>query len=200
VTIVLGALFFGLVGYVGVLLAGTVKAQPYDDGPAPAEPPVFLIIGVCAVIGAAFFRLQPADVVQTVICAVVLCALAAICCTDIRYGIVPDAFTLVPLGVILLLAIARQQPWPFLSAAVPFTPFAITAAISKGRGLGWGDVKLAALGGAVLGAEMALLAFAGSCLVAVGYAYIRGRRRQPIAFAPYLACAIGAALPIGTLR
>lgn len=197
--IVLGALFFGLVGYVGVLLAGTVKALPYDDGPVPAEPPLFIIIAGCALIGA-LVTPRTGDVAQLAITAIVLCALAAIWCTDVRSGIVPDVFTLIPLGLILLAAILKQQPWPFLHAAVPFAPFAVTAAISKGRGLGWGDVKLAALGGAVLGAEIALLVFAAACFAAVAYAYLRGRRTQPIAFAPYLICAIGAGIPLGVVH
>lgn len=196
---ILGALFFGIAGCVGVLLAGTVKAEPYDDGPTPAEPPVAWIIGGCAVVGAAVTP-HAADMEQVAIFAVVISALAAIWCTDVKYGIVPDAFTLAPLGLILLLALLRQEPWPFLYAAVPFAPFAVTAAISKGRGLGWGDVKLAALGGAVLGAQLALPVFAAACLVAVAYAYIRGRQSQPIAFAPYLACAIGVGMPLGVLR
>lgn len=197
--IILGALFFGIVGCVGVLLAGTVKADPYPDGPAPAEPPIPWLVGGCSAIGA-FVASHSSSVEQVVVYAVVICALAAIWCTDVRYGIVPDAFTLAPLGLVLFIALLQQQPWPFLHAAAPFVPFAITAAVSKGRGLGWGDVKLAALGGAVLGAQIALLAFAASCLVAVVHAYARGRRSQPIAFAPYLACAIGLGMPLGVIR
>lgn len=197
--IFLGALFFGLVGYVGVLLAGTIKAQPYNDGPTPGEPPVLWIIAGCTVIGG-IFAWQDATFQQIAISAIVVCALAAIWCTDVRYGIVPDAFTLAPLALIFMLAFLQQQPGPFLRAAVPFAPFAITAAISKGRGLGWGDVKLAALGGAVLRAEVALLVFAAGCLVAVAHAYLRGRRSEPIAFAPYLVCAIGSGIPFGVLQ
>jgi hypothetical protein len=39
-----------------------------------------------------------------------------------------------------------------------------------------------------------MLAFAGACLVAVFVAAIRKRRTEPIAFAPYLAGAIAAAI------
>jgi prepilin signal peptidase PulO-like enzyme (type II secretory pathway) len=60
--------------------------------------------------------------------------------------------------------------------------------------MGWGDVKLAALGGALLGAQDATLAF----LVAGGAAYVvahRGKRAgKPIAFGPYLAVSIVATL------
>jgi prepilin signal peptidase PulO-like enzyme (type II secretory pathway) len=194
VGIILGALFFGIAGFVGVLLGGTIKTEPFHDGPAPSEPPIAWIIAGCAVIGA-IVATHTSNAEQ-----VVVSALAAIWCTDVRYGIVPDIFTLGPLALIFFIALLQQQPWPFLYAAVPFVPFAITALISKGRGMGWGDVKLAALGGAVLGAETALLAFAAGCLLAVVYAYLRGRRAQPIAFAPYMAGAIGFAIPLVTLR
>lgn len=196
----LGALFFGIAGCVGVLLAGTIKAERYDDGPAPGSAPLPWIIGGCAVIGA-LVTTHTTDLTQIAVYSIVAVALAAIWCTDVLYGIVPDVFTLVPLALIFAIALLRQEPWPFLYAAtVPFMPFAVTAAVSKGRGLGWGDVKLAALGGAVLGVEISLLAFAASCLVAVAHAYICGRRSQPIAFAPYLVCAIGACMPLGVLR
>ena len=202
--IILGALFFGIAGYVGVLLAATIKAQPFEGGPVPAEPPILWIVAGCAVIGG-FVAAHTTDAPQVALLAVVLCALSAIWCTDVRYGIVPDAFTLGPLALILGIALVQKQAWPFLYAAVPFVPFAVTAMISKGRGMGWGDVKLAALGGAVLGAQTALLAFSVGCLVAVIYAYLRGGgRSQPIAFAPYLAGSIGLAIPLvlpfGALR
>ena len=197
--IILGALFFGVAGYVGVLLGGTIKAEPYEDGPAPSQPPIPWIIAGCAVIGA-FIATHVTQPDQIILYAIVLCALAAIWCTDARYGIVPDVFTLGPLALILFIALLHGQPLPFLYAAIPFVPFAVMAIVSKGRGLGWGDVKLAALGGAVLGIQTALLAFSAGCLVAVVYAYVRGRRTEPIAFAPYLACAIGIGIPLETWR
>ncbi len=195
--IILGALFFGIAGFVGVLLAGTVKAERFEDGPAPSQPPIPWILAGCAIVGA--LVAMHGDAAQMAILALVVCALAAIWCTDVRFGIIPDAFTLGPLAIILFIALLRQQPWPFIYAAAAFVPFAITAAVSKGRGMGWGDVKLAALGGAILGAQLALIAFSGGCLAAVFYAFIRGRQTQPIAFGPYLACAIAVAIPLGAL-
>ena len=59
-------------------------------------------------------------------------------------------------------------------------------------------MKLAALGGAVLGAESATLALALACIVAALVAFARRQTRVPIAFAPYLAAAIAIAMPAGT--
>lgn len=196
--VLLGALFYGVAGCVGILLAGTLRLERFEDGPKPSEPPIAVIMAGCALVGSVILAHNPTPS-QIVVFAIVISALAAIWCTDVRFGIVPDVFTLVPLGIILLLGLVQRQPEFFVSAAVPFVPFAMAAMLSKGRGMGWGDVKLAALGGAVLGARVALLAFTLSCLVAVLYSYLRGRKGEPIAFAPFLAVAIGAAMPIGTL-
>ncbi len=193
--IILGAIFFGLAGYVGVLLAGTLRYERFEDGPAASEPPVPLILAGSAIVGS-IVTAHAVTTLPIVILAIVICALAAVWCTDVRFGIVPDAFTLVPLGIILLLAFVQRRPGSFVSAALPLIPFAIAATVSKGRGMGWGDVKLAALGGAVLGAPIALVAFSVSCLAAVCYSFIRGRKGEPIAFAPFLAAAIGAAIPL----
>jgi prepilin signal peptidase PulO-like enzyme (type II secretory pathway) len=126
-------------------------------------------------------------------------ALTAIWCTDVRYGIVPDVFTLVPLAIIFAVGLARHEWLIFGSAAVPFAAFAGAALLSHGRGMGWGDVKLATLGGAVLGLEASLVAFSLSCLAAALYAYARGQKDVPIAFAPYLVAAIALTIPATTL-
>lgn len=193
--LILGAAFFALAAYVGILLAGTISAERFEDGPAPGEPPIAWIIAAAAVIGA-FVAARSDQPSHIVLSAIVICALAALWCTDVRYGIVPDAFTIVPLAIVLALSIAQRQPWPVVSSAIAFVPFAGLAVVSKGRGMGWGDVKLAALGGAVLGFETALLAFAAGAITAAGYAYARGRQKEVIAFAPYLAGAIAIALPL----
>lgn len=194
---ILGAVFFGLAAYVGILLAGTISATPFDDGPIPAQPPLLGIAAGGALVGTLLAQHANGGE-HMVLYAIVVCALSAIWCTDVRYGIVPDAFTLVPLALLLGIGLLERDPWPFVSSALAFAPFAGMAIVSKGRGMGWGDAKLAALGGAVLGGETALVAFAGGALVAAIYAYARGRRKEVIAFAPYMAGAIGIAMPFMT--
>jgi prepilin signal peptidase PulO-like enzyme (type II secretory pathway) len=63
--------------------------------------------------------------------------------------------------------------------------------------MGWGDVKLAALGGALLGARDATLAFTCAGLAAYFVARRGGTTRRPIAFGPYLATSILAAVALG---
>lgn len=192
---VFGAAFFALASYVGILLAGTIAATPFEDGPVPGEPPIAWILAGSAVVGA-LIATRGASSQHIVLYAIVLCALSAIWCTDARYGLVPDVFTLVPLAIILGVALVEQQPWPIASAVIAFVPFAAMALVSKGRGMGWGDVKLAMLGGAVLGGEAALLAFAAGSVVAVAHAYLLGQQSRVFAFAPYLAGAIVVAMPL----
>lgn len=194
----LGAAFFAAAAYAGILTASLLRIESLPDGPRPAQPPVVWLIAASAIVGAFVTAHVPSPGSVALLAA--LCAiLAAVCCTDMQYGIVPDVFTLVPLAALLAYAVAARQWQIPLSAAVPFLPFAIVAAISHGKGIGWGDVKLAALGGAVLGAQTATVAFMLSCFAAVIVARVQGRQGSPIAFAPYLACAIAAAMPLGTV-
>jgi prepilin signal peptidase PulO-like enzyme (type II secretory pathway) len=196
---VLGAAFFAVAAYFGVLLASTIRtAGPFEDGPKPSEPPVLWLMVGFGVVGG-LVTLHATSPAQLVLLAILCVVLAAVWCTDVRYGIVPDVFTLTPLAGLLLYALITRQWVIFVSALIPFIPFAIAAAMSGGRGMGWGDVKLAALGGAILGAQTATFAFAVSCLAAVLIAHLRGQRGAPIAFAPYLVAAIAVAMPLGTL-
>lgn len=194
----LGAVFFAAAGYVGALLGFTFaeRLESFPDGPPQQNAPTAVLIGACAIIGA-IVTTHAVSHAQILLIALVCVALVAIWITDARRGIVPDAFTLGPLGIMLLTGLWQHEWWLFVSAAVPFVPFAAAALLSRGRGMGWGDVKLAALGGAVLGAQIALLAFGLCCVAAVVYARVKGRAGQPIAFAPFMAAAIAAAIPLG---
>lgn len=198
-SILLGAMFFVAAGWVGTLLSELfTPASQLDGAPPRSEPPIALILAGCAVTGA-IVASHAISSFQVVLLAVVCACLSAIWCTDTRFGIVPDALTLGPLSIILLAAFTQHQWGLFVSAAIPFVPFAVAATMSKGLGMGWGDVKLAALGGAVLGAQSATLVFALACAAAVIVAYRRGWRGAPIAFAPYLVGAIFVAIPVGSL-
>jgi prepilin signal peptidase PulO-like enzyme (type II secretory pathway) len=172
---------------------------PFEDGPRAGKPPVLALVAGSFAVGM-LLGMRTSNIPLLAIELVLVVSLAAAWYSDVRCGIVPDYFTLIPLGIVLGVAVLTHQYGPLVSAAVVFLPFGAAAFLSKGRGMGWGDVKLAMLGAAVLPLEAAILAFAAACFVAVVVAVVRNRRSEPIAFAPYLACAIalGMAVPVFT--
>ena len=119
--------------------------------------------------------------------AMLVCApLIACWYSDVSRGIVPDVFTLLPLAALIVVALVLHTWEPIVAALVVAFPFALAASLSHGLGMGWGDVKLVALGGAVLGIEDAVLACMVACGLAILIAWLRGKGRDPVAFAPYL--------------
>ncbi|TAM62134.1 hypothetical protein EPN52_00995 [bacterium] len=193
-----GALVLGSVGWLGAAAGSALVAEidPLPESPSSSLPPVPWLVAGCAVLGA--FIVPHAASMQIGVTALVVFALVAAWCSDVQRGIVPDICTLGPLAAILFVAAIEHRPAAWLSATIVFVPFALTAWLSGGRGMGWGDVKLAALGGAVLGAPIALSAFAVASAVAAVVHWNAGVRGVPIAFAPYLAAAIGIGLAAGT--
>ncbi|HTU81037.1 MAG TPA: prepilin peptidase [Candidatus Acidoferrales bacterium] len=192
-----GALIFGTAGICGALLATALlpRLKRLPDGPAPiAVHPGYLVAGA-ALLGAVLgWRRLPNP--EFVIAALVTIPMVGAWYCDAMTGIVPDAFTLVPLVPLAVFELAlTRQPFVIESAAVMFVVFAIFAWISKGRGVGWGDVKLATFGGALLGMKDATLAFGVASLAAVIVASIRYRSKPvPIVFAPYLIGAMAFAI------
>ena len=193
-----GALLFAISGYAAVVLAEmtTRNIEPFTDGPEPSSaPPTWLLVVGCSVLGL-LMTAQAHSALELALVAMLCSALAGAWYADCRCGIVPDLFTLGPLAVILALAAAAHQWGVFAAAFVPLAPFAFAAMLSHGRGMGWADVKLAALAGAALGIQNALIALAAACIVAAVYAYAVQKHSRPIAFVPYIAGAIAAALPL----
>jgi prepilin signal peptidase PulO-like enzyme (type II secretory pathway) len=200
------ALVYGCAAFLAIRFASYLcdGIVPFEDGPKPGRPPEIALVLGAMLMGAllAFHGfvlpllglvVPEWQILEMLIGLVLATALVACTYTDIRSGIVPDLFTLVPLGLIVLLFVLLQVYWSPISAVLIATPFVVAAILSKGRGMGWGDVKLIALGGAVLGLQTAVFAAAAACLSAVLVAYARRKRTEPIAFAPYLAGAIALA-------
>ena len=190
------AVVFGCIGFLAIELSALVckSIVPFDDGPTPGRPPrIALIVGAACVGGLLTSQLGLG--MELLIPAIVIVALVASWYADVLCGIIPDYFTLVPLAIIVVLR-AIAMDWKSLIVTLAVTLcFGAAAYFSKGRGMGWGDVKLVALGAVVLG-DRSLLAFAAACLAAVIVAAVRRRRHEPIAFAPYLASAIALALTL----
>src|SRR5690349_4753846 len=132
-TFLFGAVFFAMVGYVGVLLGiSFTLTQRLPGSPEPGEPPVFVIVAGCALVGGSVISLHMPTPGQMALLAIVCTSLAAIWCTDVRYGIVPDVFTLGPLALITGVAAVQHHWWLLGSAVLVFVPFAIAAIASRG--------------------------------------------------------------------
>jgi prepilin signal peptidase PulO-like enzyme (type II secretory pathway) len=190
------AAMFGCAAFLAMQAGEAIckRVTPFEDGPKPGNPPALALIAGSALLGgilASRGLALPALGISLLLCS----ALVAAWYCDVRCGIVPDAFTLIPLAIVLVVATFAREWSSLVSAAVVFVPFACAALFSRGRGMGWGDVKLAALGGAVLGLQTAILAAAAACLIATCVNLIQKRgKAQPIAFAPYLSGAIALGL------
>lgn len=185
----LGALLFACAAVAGLAAAAAICARvaAYDDGPQPGTPPVVALVAGAALIGGITGAHVHADVARLGLIAVVTGAFAAAWYCDVARGVIPDVFSLGPLAVIAVLAVVWHDVRMPVSALVVVVPFAVAAYLSRGRGMGWGDVKLAAVSGALLGASYALLALAlAAFAAAVGARVRRAQALQPLAFAPYL--------------
>jgi leader peptidase (prepilin peptidase)/N-methyltransferase len=196
---VAGAGLFGAAGWLGTQIAerfyGTIPSQA--DGPPAQVVPQWAFVAIPAAIGAAVAT-QGASPMRMALLVLAVCALSVCAATDLRCGVIPDAFTLVPLALVLAVSAVAHDASAICGAAIVAVPFAALAAISRGRGMGWGDVKLAALGGALAGMAGITLAVAVAAIVAAMVGVIGGRTRRPIAFGPYLAAAIVATFALGT--
>ena len=214
-TIVVSTIVFGCVGFFGVASGRWMgdRIVPFEDGPPPGKPNERLLIGGAALLGALMsfsgwesgallgsgaLRLatfaHKGDL-QLLVFAALTYGMVACWYTDVRTGIVPDVFTLGTLGLAFVVAALSGDLYHLIFAIVMAVPFAGAALLSRGLGMGWGDVKLVAIAGAALGLG-AMLVLALACLVAVTIAFVRKRRSEPIAFAPYLIGAIGTALAL----
>ncbi|PLS01308.1 prepilin peptidase [Neobacillus cucumis] len=114
--------------------------------------------------------------------------------SDIHYMIIPDKILIWFAGIFLLERIIWPlTPWwdSLLGAITGFLLLLTIAIVSKG-GMGFGDVKLYALIGFVLGFKLVLLSFFLSTLygaVIGGLALLLRivKKRQPIPFGPFIA-------------
>ena len=199
--VVLVAASYGCVAFVGLRLAASVceKIVPFSDGPRPGTPPSRALLAGAIVVGA-LLAARGIPTLELAVFAILIVSLVSCWYSDVRCGIVPDSFTLVPLALVLGFALANHDVMPVVSALVVGLPFAGAALLSGGRGVGWGDVKLVALGGACLGLQSAVLAFSVACFVAVAIAFMRRRQNEPVAFVPYLAGSMAVAVSLPGLR
>ncbi|MCM3725295.1 prepilin peptidase [Neobacillus cucumis] len=114
--------------------------------------------------------------------------------SDIHYMIIPDKILLWFAGIFLLERIVWPlTPWwdSLLGAVTGFLLLLIIAVVSKG-GMGFGDVKLYALIGFVIGFKLVLLSFFlatlyGAIIGGLALLFRIVKKRQPIPFGPFIA-------------
>jgi prepilin signal peptidase PulO-like enzyme (type II secretory pathway) len=138
--------------------------------------------------------------------AIVACgAVLASAACDAECGYVFDAITAPCLAALTALAAAQHQfPALALGVALSGGSLALMYALTLGRGLGLGDVKLACCIGAAAGAANGIWAIGIAFVLGAAYAvYLlaskRGQRGDELRFAPYLAAGMGAVLLHGAL-
>ena len=198
VSAAVGALLFGVTGLLASRLAGAWYGDRVseDDGPPVLALPEWIFIAVPAALGAAVGA-RSVEPPEAALLLVAVLALTVCAVTDSLTGTIPDLFTLGPLIAVLALSAVRREWMPLLGAAFAFVPFALIALLSRGRGMGWGDVKLVAFGGAIVGLGGITLAVVIASAAASLAAVLQGRARRPIAYGPYLAASIAAVLGLG---
>ncbi|GAC1419562.1 MAG: hypothetical protein NVSMB5_11520 [Candidatus Velthaea sp.] len=195
IAVVIAAFAGASVAWIGTICARALCRDivPHEDGPAPVEVRSrdFLLAGAVFGAIAGAHAWSPAHLAGAMLVATAL-ATGAAC--DLRCGMLPDICTLGLVIPVLGFGAARHDWTPAFSAGIIAIPFAGVAALTRGRGMGWGDVKLAAAGAAVLGTGVALAAYV--CAASVAYLIARrgGAPQRSIPFGPYLAGSIAVGL------
>lgn len=135
--------------------------------------------------------------------AIVFAAAAVCAASDLATGLVFDAVTFPALALLLLCAAMNGDlEWSIAGSLCAAGSIACVYALSRGRGIGLGDAKLAACIGAALGARASFYALgiafvAGAFAGLIALAARRMRRGAEIRFAPYLAAGTVAAVVWG---
>jgi leader peptidase (prepilin peptidase)/N-methyltransferase len=112
---------------------------------------------------------------------------------DARTGIIPDLLTRAAAGAVFAIAVvAGTLPAAASGAAAVAGSLLVLFTITRGRGLGFGDVKLGIVIGGGCGAVAGLVALGSAFVLGAVYATPlllsgRARRRDAIPFAPFLA-------------
>jgi leader peptidase (prepilin peptidase) / N-methyltransferase len=162
------------------------------DAPIPVRYPlVELAVGIAFATTVIVLRHDPA---QLVLGLVFVAMLAAITLTDLERKVIPNVILLAgAIAAVGLVAATDPASFPArLTAAAAGGGVLLLFALAFPRGMGMGDVKLAAVMGLYLGAGIApalLIAVLAGTLVGVGVMLTRGAgaRKVAVPFGPFLA-------------
>lgn len=135
---------------------------------------------------------------------ILLLTLVPVVVIDLEHKLIPDVIVLPAAAAALALAIAAEPGrwWVPVAAAAGASLFLLVLSLVYPGGMGMGDVKLAILLGAVLGASVVpalAIAFAAGALLGAALLVRLGSRARKIAvpFGPFLAAGAVLALWIG---
>ncbi|MHB8148208.1 MAG: hypothetical protein ACYDGM_13250, partial [Vulcanimicrobiaceae bacterium] len=143
-----------------------------------------LIVPACSAVGA-IIGLHETNPLHLLGLSFVVVSLVALVRCDLRIHWTPPWLSLVPLGFICALALLQHAYAVPISALLVSLPFATVALMTKGTGMSWSDVRVAALGTSLLGLFPAIVAFSAAALL---LAFIQWglRRHTAVQIAPYL--------------
>jgi leader peptidase (prepilin peptidase) / N-methyltransferase len=136
--------------------------------------------------------------------AILLVALVPVVVIDLRHRLIPDIVVL-PAAIAGLACAVLADPsrwWVPVASALGAAGFLLIVVLIRPDGMGMGDVKLALLLGAVLGAAVVpalAVAFAAGALIGLGLIAVRGSaaRRMAVPFGPFLSAGALVALVWG---
>jgi leader peptidase (prepilin peptidase)/N-methyltransferase len=158
----------------------------------PRRQQLSIAFGICALVIGSFVRFGLSG--HALVGAIFAAALVLLTAIDLDRRLLPNVIVLPTLALVLILQIAfypdRTLEW--VLAALAAALFFFIPLLVYPSGMGMGDVKLAALLGAVLGKAVAVAIFAG-LLAAAAVALVvvaregLGARKKAIAFGPFLA-------------
>lgn len=192
------AIGFGAAAWLGAMLGTKICSgrARLENGPPPIKLQRWVVISVGAGVGIGLAT-HGTSPFQLAAISLVVVALAGCAVSDAGIGIIPDLLTLIPLGAIVISSGLQSHFGPLISACVVALPFGLAAAVSGGLGMGWGDVKLVSLGGALLGVQDAIVALSIASIVAFVSSRVLTKRASAVAFAPYLVAGMGVVLACG---
>lgn len=151
-------------------------------------PAVELVTAVLVAACFVAFGLTAYALLAAGFCAV----LVAISAIDVEHRIVPNRIVVPATGVVLVAHTVIDPSPEWLLGALAAFGFLFLAALVYPAGMGMGDVKLAALLGAMLGRDVAVALMAGMLLALLPSVLLLARhgskaRKMGIPFAPFLA-------------
>ncbi len=123
---------------------------------------------------------------------VLFAGMIAIAIYDLKYQLIPDQI-LLPLTAVAFLRLFVSHQWLVLPAAFGSMAFlGLLRLFTRGKGMGWGDVKLGFLMGLVLGWPLVVtayfLAFLTGAIAGVILIIVKHKKlKSKIAFGPFLA-------------